>query len=175
MILLHLFVTTFVVGAFTFGGGYAMIPILKGQLVDRFGWVTDKDFGAAVAVGQITPGPLTIMVAFLGWKMAGFPGAVAAAVGLYLPAFLAVLVVARFYVRIKNSPRVQGILGAFMPAIAALLVKISLDFGKELKGTGGLSYGVAAVSFLLMTFTSLSPAWVLIGSLLLGVLTGVKL
>lgn len=170
MKLLHLFATMFLVGAFTFGGGYAIIPILKGELVDKLRWVTAKDFGYAIAVGQITPGPISILAAFLGWKIAGFPGAAVATVGLFLPAFLAVILVTRLYVKLKNHHRVRGILFVIYPTIGALLVSVAIDFARELHQIGSIGFVLALLSFALMTFTRLSPSWLFAGCILLGFL-----
>lgn len=170
MKLLHLFGTTFLVGAFTFGGGYAIIPILKAELVDKLRWVSSKDFGYAIAVGQLTPGPLSILVAFLGWKIAGLAGAAVATMGLFLPAFLAVLLLCRFYNKLRNHPRVQGILYVIYPTIGALLLSISIDFAKELRINKWESTLVGVASFALMSFTSLSPAWLLGACVVFGLL-----
>lgn len=170
MKLLHLFWTTFTVGAFTFGGGYAIIPILKGELVDKLRWVSAKDFGTAIAVGQLTPGPLSILVAFLGWKIAGLSGAAVATLGLFLPMFLAVLLLCRFYNKLRNNPRVQGIMHLIYPTIGALLLSVSIDFAKELRAGTWENALVGVASFVLMSFTSLSPAWLLGGCIVLGML-----
>ncbi len=169
MKLLQLFLETFMVGAFTYGGGYAIIPVLKSELVDKLRWVSSKDFGFAIAVGQLTPGPLSILVAFLGWKIAGLAGAIVATVGLFLPAFLAVLLLARFYSVLRSHPRVQGIMNAIYPAIGALLISVTIDFGKEISASGWIGWLVGIGSFALMTFTSLSPAWLFGACIIFGV------
>jgi chromate transporter len=166
----HLFWTTFIVGAFTFGGGYVIIPILKGQLVDKLRWVSNQDFAFAIAVGQLTPGPISVLVAVLGWKVAGIPGATAATIGLFLPAFLVVIWLSHVYSKIRNHPRVQGVMMFIYPAIGALLISVVIDFSKELWGTGWVNLIVAVVSFALMSFTSLSPACLFAGCIVWGVL-----
>lgn len=170
MKLLHLFFTTFMVGALTFGGGYAIIPVLKGEFVDSRHWVNAQDFGYAIAVGQVTPGPVSVLAAVLGWKVAGLPGALVATVGLFLPAFLSVLLVCRVYAKLQNHPRVLGALHVIYPAVGALLASVALDFGKQIWGTGPASYVVAIAAFVLMGFTRLSPAWLFGGCLLFGLL-----
>jgi hypothetical protein len=93
--LLDLFITTFKVGALTFGGGYAMIPVLQHEFVDVRAWLTAREFADGIAVGQITPGPLMIMVAFMGYKIAGIVGALIGTIGLFGPTFILVILVGR--------------------------------------------------------------------------------
>lgn len=170
MKVLQLFLATLMVGSCTFGGGYAILPVLKGELVDKLRWVSAGDFAYAIAVGQLTPGPLSILVAFLGWKIAGLAGAIAGTLGLFLPAFVAVLLVCRVYDKLRNHPRIEGIFTILSPIIGALLASVAVDFGKNFWGTGWTSYGVALGSFLLMSLTSISPAWLFGGCLLAGIL-----
>ena len=80
--LVKLFATLFFVNLFTIGGGLVMIPILQDFFVQRYGWLTNKEFVEAVALGQVTPGPLTVMNAFIGYKVEGIPGAIAAIVAI---------------------------------------------------------------------------------------------
>src|SRR5712692_1854638 len=92
-ILLDLFITTFKVGSLTFGGGYAMIPVLQHEFVDARAWLTPQEFTDGIAVGQITPGPLMLLVSFMGYKIAGIIGAVIATVALFAPSFILVILV----------------------------------------------------------------------------------
>jgi chromate transporter len=102
-------------GAFVFGSGLAIVPFLYGGVVQEYGWLDDKQFLDAVAVAMLTPGPIVITVAFIGYIVASFPGAVAAAVGVFLPVYLFVVVPFPFFDRISANPRVK----AFVTGVTA--------------------------------------------------------
>ena len=95
-------------GAFVFGSGLAIVPFLYGGVVQEYGWLNDQQFLDAVAVAMLTPGPIVITVAFIGYLVAAFPGAVAAALGVFLPVYLFVVIPFRWFDRISANPRVKG-------------------------------------------------------------------
>jgi chromate transporter len=109
-------------GAFVFGSGLAIVPFLYGGVVREHGWLTDQQFLDAVAVAMITPGPVVITVAFIGYLVQGFGGAVLAALGVFLPCYLFVVIPAPFYERVAGNPRlkafVDGVTAAATGAIA---------------------------------------------------------
>jgi len=102
-------------GAFVFGSGLAIVPFLYGGVVQQYGWLNDKQFVDAVAVAMLTPGPIVITVAFIGYLVAAFPGAVAAAVGVFLPVYLFVVIPFPWFDRISANPRVK----AFVAGVTA--------------------------------------------------------
>ncbi len=109
-------------GAFVFGSGLAIVPFLYGGVVREHGWLTDQQFLDAVAVAMITPGPVVITVAFIGYLVQGFSGAVLAALGVFLPCWLFVVIPAPFYSRFADNPQlkafVHGVTAAATGAIA---------------------------------------------------------
>jgi chromate transporter len=109
-------------GAFVFGSGLAIVPFLYGGVVREHGWLTDQQFLDAVAVAMITPGPVVITVAFIGYLVQGFGGAVLASLGVFLPCYLFVVIPAPFYSRFADNPRlkafVNGVTAAATGAIA---------------------------------------------------------
>lgn len=109
-------------GAFVFGSGLAIVPFLYGGVVREHGWLTDQQFLDAVAVAMITPGPVVITVAFIGYLVQGFGGAVLAALGVFLPCYLFVVIPAPFYARFADNPHlkafVDGVTAAATGAIA---------------------------------------------------------
>jgi chromate transporter len=117
-------------GCLAFGSGYAMIGWLHFDLVTRYGWLTETEFSNAVAIGQITPGPLLLMIAYVGYKLAGLPGALLGTAGLFMPAALLVIAVARFYRRFKDAPAVQGAVRGIALAVVALLASVVLDLSR---------------------------------------------
>jgi chromate transporter len=102
-------------GAFVFGSGLAIVPFLYGGVVQEYGWLTDKQFLDAVAVAMLTPGPIVITVAFIGYLVAAFPGALAAAIGVFLPVYLFVVIPFPWFDRISGNPKVK----AFVAGVTA--------------------------------------------------------
>lgn len=163
MTLLRLFGVLFAVNLFTIGGGYVMLPILHDFFVIHYKWLTEREFLDAVALGQITPGPLTIMNAFIGYKVSGLAGAVAATAGSYMPSFVVVTLVTRYYLRFKDSKAVEAVFNGIKPAVVGMLAAVTIKLGgASMVGTATIA--IAAGSFALMTFTKADPTLVIIGA-----------
>lgn len=127
MIYLHLIVNFFLVGLFSIGGGYAALPQIQYRVVEVNGWLTLPEFADMVTISQMTPGPIAINVAtFVGIRMGGFPGALAATLGCVLPSCLIVLLLAVMYRRYKNLSGVKGVLSGLRPAVVALIASAAL-------------------------------------------------
>lgn len=121
MLLLELFYTFFKIGLFTFGGGYAMLPLIREEVVAH-GWLTMEGLVDFVAVSESTPGPFAINIAtYVGAETAGVLGAFAATTGVVLPSFLIILAVAKFYVKFKTSRAVSGVMYGLRPAVVGLM------------------------------------------------------
>lgn len=109
-------------GALTFGSGLVIVPFLQQGIVQQYGWLNERDFLVAVAVGMISPGPVVITATFVGFLVAGFWGSLAATIGIFLPSFFLVLVVAPMLVRHRGNANVQGFIkGAYAAAIGTIL------------------------------------------------------
>ncbi len=108
-------------GAFVFGSGLAIVPFLYGGVVQQYGWLNDKQFVDAVAVAMLTPGPIVITVAFIGYLVASVPGAVAAAVGVFLPVYLFVVIPFPFFDRISGNPKVKAFVGGVTAAASGAI------------------------------------------------------
>jgi chromate transporter len=108
-------------GAFVFGSGLAIVPFLYGGVVQEHQWLNDKQFLDAVAVAMLTPGPVVITVAFIGYLVASFPGAVAAAVGVFLPVYLFVVIPFRWFDRVSGNPQVQAFVGGVTAAASGAI------------------------------------------------------
>jgi chromate transporter len=119
--LIKLFGLMFGVGALTFGGGYAIVGVLQNYLVDKLHWLTLNEFTSGLVIGQVTPGPLSTMVAYVGYKMAGVIGAAVASVGLLLPSFLSSVAIAKAYEKVRHAPWVPAVTKGLSLAIIALL------------------------------------------------------
>lgn len=120
-LLFDLFYTFFKIGLFTFGGGYAMLPLIQDEVV-RHGWLSVTELVDFVAVSESTPGPFAINIStYVGAETAGVLGALAATMGVVLPSFFVILAVARFYVRFKSSRAVSGVMYGLRAAVVGLL------------------------------------------------------
>ncbi|MBC5582408.1 chromate transporter [Anaerofilum sp. BX8] len=122
MIYLQLFLAFLQIGAFSFGGGYAAMPLIQAQVIDRYGWLTVADFTDLITISQMTPGPIAINSAtFVGNQIAGIPGALVATLGCILPSCLFVTALAWIYVKYRNLTVLQGTLEALRPAVVAMI------------------------------------------------------
>jgi len=109
-------------GSLTFGSGLVIVPFLEKGLVQQTGWLNERDFLVAVAIGMMSPGPVVITATFVGYLVAGFWGSVVATIGIFLPSFLLILIVAPILVRYRANPNVQGFVkGAYAAAIGTIL------------------------------------------------------
>ncbi len=142
MILLELFYTFFKIGLFTFGGGYAMIPMITDEVVSR-AWALEGQLIDFIAISESTPGPFAINIAtFVGMNSAGLLGAICATLGVILPSFIIILIVAALFDRFNRSRAVKGFLWGVRPAVigliasAAVSVFISAVFSGEISKVG---------------------------------------
>ncbi|MBQ3630808.1 MAG: chromate transporter [Prevotella sp.] len=116
------FTTFFKIGLFTLGGGYAMIPLIEAEVVDKHKWVTKEEFLDIIAIAQSCPGVFAINVStFIGYKLRQMKGAVACAVGTALPSFLIILAIAMFFSQFQDNPVVAAIFRGIRPAVVALI------------------------------------------------------
>jgi len=169
MDLLRLAMVLFVANALTIGGGYAMVPLLQREFVEHYHWLTNKEFIDAIAVGQVTPGPLTVMNAFMGFKIGGLAGALIAMAASYLPCIIIVTIVTKYYLRYKELWWVRASFSGIKPAVVGLLAAVLL-FLSNGTVTNPVTKGIAVVSFALLTFTKLDPSFIIIGAGILGAL-----
>ena len=128
MIYLELFYTFFLIGLFTFGGGYAMIPMIEDQIVSR-GWMSDTQLSDFIAISESTPGPFAINIStFVGSTTAGPLGAVCATIGVVLPSFIIIILVALILSKFLKNRFVKGALNGVKPVIVALIVATTIVF-----------------------------------------------
>ena len=121
MIFLELFLVFLKVGAFTFGGGYAMLPLIKEEVLSR-SWLTETEIVDFIAVSESTPGPFAVNIAtYVGNSVGGVLGAILASLGVVLPSFLIILIVARFFMKFRESRLVKGAMSGLKPAVIGLI------------------------------------------------------
>lgn len=180
MIYLELFWTFLVIGAFTFGGGYAMLPLVQSQVAEK-GWLDAQALVDFVAVSESTPGPFAVnMATFVGARMGGAAGAVCATLGVVLPSFVIILVVAKCYDRFRKSSLVSGCMAGLKPAVVGMIAAAAVSVGKTVlfaPGVGLLqpgfyvTLGIFALG-LLAAFRKLHPIVIICLSAALGVAAG---
>lgn len=130
--LILLYWTFFKVGLFTFGGGYAAIPLMEAELITGQGWMTASEFLDIIAVAEMTPGPVAINAAtFVGFRMAGIGGALLATLGVITPALVLLLLLGRFLMRWIRDPRIESFLMGLRPAFIALILLAAFTLGRE--------------------------------------------
>ena len=128
MILLELFISFLQIGLFSVGGGYAAMPLIQNQVVDLHPWLTMEQFADIIAIAEMTPGPIAINSAtFVGIRVAGVPGALAATVGCVFPSCVIVMALAYVYNRFKGLSAVQGVLKGLRPAVVAMIASAGLS------------------------------------------------
>src|SRR6185369_4042585 len=117
-------------GAFTFGSGLAIVPFLHQGVVLNYGWLNERQFLDAVAIGIITPGPVVITAAFVGYLVAGFWGALTAAAGVFLPVYLFVLFVGRYIIRYREHPALKGFVKGATAAASGAIAGATVILGQ---------------------------------------------
>lgn len=146
---LGLFTTFFKIGAFTFGGGYAMIPLIQREIVDKKQWATNEDLLDIIAIAESTPGPIAVNAAtFIGSKIDGFFGALFATLGVVLPSFITILAVSFAIAQFEHIKLVQYAFTGIRAAVLALIIRALATMYKECPKSP-LSYIIAAAAFLL--------------------------
>ncbi|MBP5614323.1 MAG: chromate transporter [Bacteroidales bacterium] len=127
MIYLQLFLTYLKIGFFGFGGGYAMLSLIQNETVVRHAWITGAEFSDILALSQMTPGPIAINSAtYIGYTVAGFPGAVAATSAVCLPCLLLMILITRFVLRLKENPYLKGAIAGIRPVVIGMIAAATM-------------------------------------------------
>lgn len=156
----ELFFSFFKIGLFTFGGGYAMIPIIQREVIDNRHWIEQQEFLDLLTLAQSAPGPISLNTAvFVGYKMYGYRGALSALLGVILPSFLIILVVAIFFSQIRENAIVDAAFKGMRPVVVALILAPILGFTKGLHWT---MISVSAVVAFVIWHFGISPIYLLL-------------
>ena len=164
---LLLFWIFFVIGAFTIGGGFAMILMMKRYLVDQYHWIKDEEFYDMLGISQVTPGPIAVnMATFVGYTQGGVLGSVLATLGVSIPAVAVIIIIAVFFPGFKDNVWVQRFFAGVIVGVVAQIATIVLDLGKRQKWSI-VSVVVCAASLGILFFVhQVSPIWlILVGGL----------
>ncbi len=139
MILLRLFISFLQIGLFSIGGGYAAMPLIREQTVMLNGWLSMREFADLVTIAEMTPGPIAINAAtFVGMRVAGLPGALAATAGNILPSIVIVSLLSLLYCRYKEMPLLKSVLASLRPAVVALIASAGLSILMQVAFTSGV-------------------------------------
>ena len=181
MLLLRIFWIFTRVALLSWGGGPASLALMQRSVVDE-GWASSPEFADADAVGNALPGPIAPQVsAFVGYKLAGLPGALAAVAGTIGPTTILMLIMVIAFVQIKDAPAIKAMLTAMRPVVVGLLLWTAYDLGRGVFWKQGSTLGallaqqwdkllIVLVTFALLTFTRVNPAFIVLGAAILGFL-----
>ena len=183
MIFLELFWTFFKIGAFTFGGGYAMLPLIQAEVTAK-DWISEESIVNFVAVSESTPGPFAVnMATYVGSEMGGVFGSVCATLGVVLPSFVIILIVAQCFERFKNSRVVRGCMSGLKPAVIGLIASAVISIGTTVFIPNGwtlaiftqirtyLFLGISALA-LILALKKVHPIVIICISAVLGIAAG---
>lgn len=156
------------IGAFTFGGGYAMIPLIQHEVINRRKWLSEGEFVDLLTLAQAAPGPISLNTAvFVGYKRRRYLGALAAIVGVVVPSFVIILLVAMFFANVRHNHWVDAAFKGMRPAVVALIVAPIVGL------TRGMRWWLVAVAVAVAVVVwcfGISPIWFLIGGAVVGLL-----
>ncbi|MEE0951815.1 MAG: chromate transporter [Paludibacteraceae bacterium] len=178
---LQLFLTYFKIGTFTLGGGYAMLPLIQREIVERKHWISEEEFVNMIALAQAAPGLIAVNSAiFIGWRCGGWKGVLGAVLGAVLPSFVIILTIAMIFSEWKNYPTVEAIFKGIRPAVVALIVaplvgmaKREIVNKKAAKNSEPQTINnawfllVSLVAALLIWLVGVNPVWVILATIIL--------
>lgn len=150
------------IGLFTIGGGYAMVPLIEEEIVEKRKWIGKDDFIDLLAIAQSTPGILAVNISiFLGYKLRGFRGSLVTTMGTVLPSFFIILIIAMFFHNFKDNAVVERIFKGIRPAVVALIAAPTFSMAKSAR-INRYNIWIPVVSALIIWLFGFSPIWVII-------------
>ena len=170
IMLFDLFITFFKIGLFTIGGGYAMIPLLQREVVERKGWLSSEDFLDLMAIAQSAPGVFVVnMSIFVGYRMRGKRGSVACALGAAMPSIIIILAIALFVGNYKDNPVVENVFKGIRPAVIALILTPTIRLASK-AGLNKWNWWVPVATALLIWWMGVSPVWIILAAIVGAIL-----
>jgi chromate transporter len=158
------------VGSILFGSGYVLVAFLRGDLVERWRWLTDQQLLDAIAVGQVTPGPLSSTATFIGYVLAGAPGAVLATLAMFLPAFVLVAITQPLIRPMRRSPAAGAVLDGVVAASLGLMAAVAVALARE-HLTQPFAIVAAMVSLAILLRWRINSLWLIGAAIAIGALT----
>lgn len=167
--LFQIFTTFLKIGAFTFGGGYAMIPLVQKETVEKRHWIEDNDILEIVAIAESTPGPIAVNAAtFVGYRIAGFAGAVCGTVGVVLPSFVIIVLISYVLREFESMQIVRYAFQGIRAGVLALILQALWMMYRQVPKNAS-AYLLMAVAFVLTAFLDINVVWVIIGCAVYGI------
>ncbi len=168
----QIFFTFAKIGAFTIGGGYAMIPLIQREVVDHRAWISKNDFIDLIAIAQTAPGILAVNISILaGYKLKGTKGSVVASLGAILPSFFMILLIAMFFRQFEDNVWVQKIFKAVRPAVVALIAVPVFTTARQI-GINLKTIVIPIASAVLIWYWGVSPVYIVLAAALGGLIYG---
>lgn len=165
-----LFLTFLKIGMFTFGGGYAMIPLIEYETVERHHWIKSEDVLDIFAIAEATPGVIAVNTAtFVGYKIAGFLGSLLATIGVVLPSFVIISIISLFFVQFQSLEWVAYAFEGIRAGVIVLILGAVVKLGKKNEYTP-LTVIMLGLSFCIASFTSISVIYLLLGGAVIGII-----
>jgi len=164
-----LFLTCLKIGAVLYGSGYVLLAFMRADFVTRLGWLTDQQLVDAIAIGQVTPGPLFTAATFVGYLLGGLPGAVLATLGIFLPSFVFVAATNPFIPRLRNSLWLSGLLDGLNVSSLGLMAAVTVQLGRA-SLVDPLTITLALVALGLILRFRVNSTWLVVGGALIGLL-----
>jgi chromate transporter len=167
-----LFLTFLKIGSVLYGSGYVLLAFLRSDFVLRLGWLTESQLIDAVAIGQVTPGPVFTTATFIGYILGDFPGALLATLGIFLPSFFFVAISNPLIPRVRKSPWVSSILDGVNVTSLGLMAGVTLQLGRA-SLTDAFTVAIAVISFVLLFRLKVNTTWLILGGGLLALLSSI--
>lgn len=163
-LLFKLFWVFFKIGAFTIGGGYAMLPLIQREVVEENNWLTSDEFVDILAIAEVTPGPVAVNTStYVGYKKAGFKGALICTLGTVLPSFIIILLIVKFFWIYRTNPIIEKVFLGIRPAVSALIFSAVYKLGKTMNFNKVMLIG-ASLTVLSILLLDLSPIIIILVS-----------
>lgn len=174
-ILLTLFTSTFKLSAFTFGGGYVIVPLMRKRFVEELEWIDEDEMLDLIAVSQTSPGPIAINASIIiGYRMDGVKGALVSVFGAVLPPFLVITVISYFYQLFRDNPYVNAAMEGMQAGVAAVIASAVLDMGAMVLKNGKLFAAIVMVAvFVAVYFFKVNVGLVMLVSAVVGLVAGI--
>lgn len=174
-ICLTLFLSMLRISAFTFGGGFVIIPLMRQRFVEKLGWLSEEEMMDMMAIAQSSPGAVSLNIAVqLGWQTAGLMGTVSATAGTLLPPMFWLSLISTFYDAFRASPIVDAFMRSMQPAVAAVILYASFSMAKALKNKDHISTWLLLGLSVALCFAGVSAVYLLLMGAVLGALVTIR-
>lgn len=167
-----MFLIFFKIGAFTFGGGYAMIPIIQNEIVNKYKWIDEDEFLDALSLTQASPGPVAVNTSiYVGYKLRKIPGALVCTLGTVLPSFIIISIIARFFTQFRGNEIIEKVFMGVRPAIVSLILAAVVKlFKSSIKGDIYRKLIISLLTIVAIVFLEISPIWIVLSGAILSVI-----